>query len=235
MRNAIEEDVATHSWEVSVLAHALASIRRTCFGGEVNPDTVAAVALYHDAAEVITGIYAHAGEILLQRHAQRVRGCGRQGQQELLDLLPEALRATFDGYIREEEWEPQTRELVKAADRLAALLKCEAELRAGNREFEQAASQIRERLESEGLPEVQYFLEVFAPDYGTSLDYLLDRRRTSRGDSGYHPNTPRNTVRILNGLLDPFAVDLYAWMIITHPLRSFLGLPPEFIAVGFGQ
>ncbi|TDT44171.1 5'-deoxynucleotidase [Halospina denitrificans] len=175
MRNAIEEDVATHSWEVSVLAHALASIRRTCFGGEINPDTVAAVALYHDAAEVITGDMPTPVKYYSSVMRNAFADVEDKAQKELLDLLPETLRATFDGYIREEEWEPQTRELVKAADRLAALLKCEAELRAGNTEFEQAASQIRERLESDGLPEVQYFLEVFAPDYGTSLDYLLDR------------------------------------------------------------
>lgn len=57
MRNAIEENVATHSWEVAVLAHALAIIRNRHFGGEVNAEAVATAALYHDAAEVITGDY----------------------------------------------------------------------------------------------------------------------------------------------------------------------------------
>ena len=177
MRNAIEEDVATHSWEVSILAHALASIRRTCFGGEINPDTVAAVALYHDAAEVITGDMPTPVKYYSSVMRNAFADVEDKAQKELLDLLPDALRTSFDGYLREDKWEPQTRELVKAADRLAALLKCEAELRAGNSEFEQAAAQIRERLESDGLPEVQYFLEVFAPDYGTSLDNLLDRGR----------------------------------------------------------
>lgn len=55
MRNAIEENVATHSWEVATLAHALAIIRNRHFGGQVNADRIAAAALYHDATEVITG------------------------------------------------------------------------------------------------------------------------------------------------------------------------------------
>jgi len=57
MRNAIEENVATHSWEVATLAHALAIIRNRHFGGQVNVDRIAAAALYHDATEVITGEY----------------------------------------------------------------------------------------------------------------------------------------------------------------------------------
>lgn len=176
MRNAIEEDVATHSWEVAVLAHALASIRRTYFGGNIAPDSIAAVALYHDAAEVITGDMPTPVKYYSGVMRQAFADVENRAQAELLELLPEELRQTFAGYLREDEWDTQTRELVKAADRLAALLKCEAELRAGNREFEQAAQQIRERLEQDGLPEVRHFLEVFAPDYGASLDYLLDRR-----------------------------------------------------------
>ena len=176
MRNAIEEDVATHSWDVAVLAHALASIRCSCFGGDISADSVAAVALYHDAAEVITGDMPTPVKYYSSVMRAAFADVENRAQTELLDLLPEELRQTFDAYIREDEWDAQTRELVKAADRLAALLKCEAELRAGNREFEQAAGQIRERLQSEGLPEVQYFLDVFAPDYGASLDYLLGGR-----------------------------------------------------------
>ena len=40
---------------VAVLAHALAVIRNRCFGGQVDPGTVAVAALYHDASEILTG------------------------------------------------------------------------------------------------------------------------------------------------------------------------------------
>ena len=63
--------------------------------------------------------------------------------------------------------------LLKAADRLSALLKCRAELRAGNAEFEHAEKQIYKRLNEEDMPEVRYFLEVFAPGYELTLDNLL--------------------------------------------------------------
>ena len=176
MRNAIEEDVATHSWEVAVLAHALANIRNTHFGGDVDASDVAVAGLYHDAAEVITGDMPTPVKYYSSVMRNAFADVEHKAQNELLDLLPATLRPAFEPCIREQDWDEQVRALVKAADRLAALLKCEAELRAGNREFEQAASQIRERLSQDPLPEVHYFMEVFAPDYGTSLDHLLDTR-----------------------------------------------------------
>ena len=54
MRNAVEEDVAQHSWEVAVLAHALAVISRDVFGQNVDPNAVATRALFHEATEGIT-------------------------------------------------------------------------------------------------------------------------------------------------------------------------------------
>lgn len=176
MRNAIEEDVATHSWEVSVLAHALATIRNSHYDGDVNADAIAAAALYHDASEVITGDMPTPVKYYSSVMREAFADVEHRAQKELLDLLPETLRPALAPYLEESSWSDSTAELIKGADRLAALLKCEAELRAGNREFEQAARQIRSRLEADGLPEVSYFLEVFAPDYGASLDYLLERQ-----------------------------------------------------------
>ena len=174
MRNAIEEDVATHSWEVAVIAHGLAVIRNARFDGNVNPAEVATAALYHDAAEVITGDMPTPVKYHSRVMREAFGDVEQKAQNELLGLLPDSLRHWFEPVINEHGWTPETRTLVKAADRLSAYLKCEAELRAGNQEFEQAARQIRHRLEADPLPEVQYFLEVFAPDYGASLDNLLD-------------------------------------------------------------
>jgi 5'-deoxynucleotidase len=173
MRNAIEENVATHSWEVATLAHALAVIRNRHFGGQVNPETVATAALYHDATEVITGDMPTPVKYHSKVMREAFRDIEHKASDELLALLPDSLQADFAPYIQESRWQPDVAELVKAADRLSALLKCEAEIQAGNREFEPAAQQIRERLNQEGLPEVAYFLEVFAPGYSQPLDHLL--------------------------------------------------------------
>ena len=173
MRNAIEENVATHSWEVATLAHALALIRNRHFEGQVNADRIAAAALYHDATEVITGDMPTPVKYHSRVMREAFGDIEHKAEAELLALLPADLRDDFSPYLRESRLPPEARELIKAADRLSAWLKCQAEVRAGNREFEPAERQIRQKLEEEGLPEVTYFMTVFAPSYDEPLDNLL--------------------------------------------------------------
>ncbi|NWO07728.1 MAG: 5'-deoxynucleotidase [Alteromonadaceae bacterium] len=173
MRNAIEENVATHSWEVATIAHALALIRNRRYGGTVNADRIAAAALYHDATEVITGDMPTPVKYHSKVMREAFGDIEHKAEGELLALLPEELRDDFSPYVRESRLSEPEKQLIKAADRLSAWLKCRAELRAGNPEFEPAERQIRERLQQEGLREVQYFLEVFAPGYDQPLDNLL--------------------------------------------------------------
>lgn len=173
MRNAIEENVATHSWEVATIAHALALIRNREFNGQVNADRIATAALYHDATEVITGDLPTP----VKYHSSSMRAAfstvEHKAEDELLDLLPSGLRSDFAEYIKESEWPDDTKAIIKAADRLSAWFKCQAEINAGNTEFEPAAIKIMERLQADPLPEVHYFLEVFAPSYSQPLDHLL--------------------------------------------------------------
>lgn len=173
MRNAIEENVATHSWEVATLAHALALIRNRHFGGKVNADRIAAAALYHDATEVITGDMPTPVKYHSKVMREAFGDIEHKAEAELLALLPGDLREDFAPYLQESQLPAGDRELIKAADRLSAWLKCQAEVRAGNREFEPAEKQIRQRLAQEGLPEVTYFMKVFAPSYEEPLDNLL--------------------------------------------------------------
>ncbi|KPP96900.1 5'-deoxynucleotidase [Marinobacter sp. HL-58] len=173
MRNAIEENVATHSWEVATLAHALAIIRNRHFGGQVNVDRIAAAALYHDATEVITGDMPTPVKYHSTVMREAFGDIEHKAEAELLALLPDDLRDEFAPYIRESRWTLEEQELIKAADRLSALLKCQAEMQAGNKEFEPAAGHILKKLEDDALPEVLYFLEVFAPSYQRPLDNLL--------------------------------------------------------------
>lgn len=174
MRNAIEENVATHSWEVATIAHALALIRNRDGQRRVNADRIAAAALYHDATEVITGDMPTPVKYHSRVMREAFGDIEHKAEEELLALLPEELRASFSPYVQESRLAPEEQELIKAADRLSAWLKCRAELRAGNPEFAPAEAQIRSRLESEDLSEVRYFMEVFAPGYEQPLDNLLD-------------------------------------------------------------
>lgn len=172
MRNAEEEDVAQHSWEVAVLAHALAVISRDVFHQPVDPNAVAARAIFHDATEAITGdLPTPVKYSPAMRHAT----ANLEGEvcREMLSLLPSALQPSMQAMMDHEAWPPQEAALIKTADRLAAWLKCQAELRFGNPEFAQAAQQIQARLDEHMTPELRYFLDTFAPAFALTLDSLM--------------------------------------------------------------
>ena len=63
-------------------------------------------------------------------------------------------------------------DLVKAADKLSAYIKCIEERKAGNNEFLSAEKQTRKMLEESDLPEVKYFMDNFIPSFELTLDEL---------------------------------------------------------------
>jgi 5'-deoxynucleotidase len=172
-RNTITENVMEHSWEVAVIAHALALIRNRFFDGKLDANAVATTALYHDCSEVITGDMPSP----IKYHSAGIRDAYKeiehQAETELLALLPKELQADFRAVLVEAGVPHEYHVIIKAADTLSAYLKCHSELSAGNREFSQAATDIGKRLVDLDLPEVSYFLEVFAPSYALTLDELL--------------------------------------------------------------
>ena len=171
MRNTFQENVQEHSHMVAVLAHTLAVIRRDVLGKPADPGLAAAAALYHDAPEILTGDLPTP----IKYYSPDIRDAYKQVEQvsagKLLDMLPPELRGAYEPLVRE-EYDPDTRALVKAADKLSAYIKCVEELKAGNNEFRQAAEQTLEDLKAYGLPEVDYFMERFLPAFGLTLDEL---------------------------------------------------------------
>ena len=171
MRNAVDENIQEHSHQVAVLAHALGVIRRDVFGVDCDPEDYATVALYHDCSEILTGdlptpIKYHSAEIRDAYRAVEQLACDK-----LLSTLPEALRGAFDD-VMDGERAARCHDLVKAADKLSAYIKCIEERKAGNDEFLSAEMQTRAILENCGLPEVRYFLDNFIPAFELTLDEL---------------------------------------------------------------
>lgn len=171
MRNSRTENIQEHSHMVAVLAHALAVIRRDVLGQEADPDACAAAGLFHDAPEIFTGdlptpVKYFSGEI------RRAYGeVERAAEARLLGMLPEALRPVYAPLIRGGD-DPEVHRLVKAADKLAAYIKCLEELEAGNRDFRKAAEETLSVLKGYEMPEVDYFLAHFAQAFGLTLDEL---------------------------------------------------------------
>ena len=174
MRNSVSENIQEHSHMVAVLAHALGVIRRDVFGEDCDPNACAAAALFHDATEIFTGDLPTPIKYFNPAIRDAYRQVEDAAAQRLLDMLPAELRPAYGPLLREED--PEVRRLVKAADKLAAYIKCREELRAGNGEFADAARETREALEALEVPEAVWFLERFGEAFGLTLDGLQDRR-----------------------------------------------------------
>ena len=173
MRNTRSENISEHSQEVAVLAHALCVIGNKRLGKSLNADRAAVIALYHDAAEIITGDmptpvkYYDSAIREAYRHIEDEAAC------QLLQLLPADLREEFERLLLPEKTEDgYLLLLVKAADKLSALIKCLEEEKAGNREFARAEKAARDKLVLMKLPEVDIFMEEFIPAYACTLDEL---------------------------------------------------------------
>lgn len=170
MRNSYTENIQEHSHQVAVLAHALAVIRNRLFGGNVEEGEVIAAALYHDASEILTGDLPTP----IKYYNPRIRDAYKQVEQvacdKLLHMLPDALQESYERILRPAN--PQVEELVKAADKLSAHIKCLEELKAGNGEFRAAAEQTRQAMEQMHLPELQYFCENFLDSFALTLDEM---------------------------------------------------------------
>ena len=172
-RNVIHENVMEHSWEVATIAHVLALAKNRYFDGDLDVNAVVVAALYHDCSEVITGdmpspVKYHSPEI-----TRAYKAIELQADYQLLSLLPEDLRDDFRPVLVETEVPEPYQAIIKAAETICAYLKCKAEVQAGNPEFRRAEEDVRKRLERLDAPEVQYFLQTFAPSYGLTLDELL--------------------------------------------------------------
>lgn len=170
MRNTDPENVQEHSHMVAVLAHALAVIRRDKFGGTIDPGHVAAVALYHDAPEIFTGDLPTPVKYANDTIQAAYKAVEANAAARLTAMLPPEMQPAFAMLMSEPD--PEVQALVKAADKLSAHLKCLEELKAGNREFQSAAQQTLEALESYHLPELDYFLQEFLPAFSLTLDEL---------------------------------------------------------------
>lgn len=171
MRNSVQENIQEHSHMVAVIAHALGLIRNTFYGGDCDPNALAAIALYHDASEILTGDLPTP----IKYHSRRIKSAYNEVEKlacsKLLATLPEELRGAYDELFTACDC-PEKYELVKAADKLSAYIKCIEERKAGNLEFLSAEVSTRRRLEQSPLPEVKYFMEHFIPAFEMDLDEL---------------------------------------------------------------
>lgn len=171
MRSTREENIMEHSQSVAVLAHALVTIRNEVYGGRADVLKTVLYALYHETSEVMTGDLPTPIKYYNRSISGAYKELERRACEKMTDMLPKELKGGIAPYVLADE-ESEEYRLVKAADRLAAYIKCLEELRSGNSEFVKAKKSIEEDLHSRNMPEVEYFFENFVPALSLTLDEL---------------------------------------------------------------
>ena len=172
MHSTYPENVQEHSLQVALVTHMLAVIRNRLFSGGVNPERAATLALYHDVGEVLIGDLPTPVKYFNPEIKTAYQTIEQTAVHKLFGMLPEELRGDYQPFFKPDEADRDHHELVKAADKLCAYLKCLEEVSAGNQEFSQAEQTLKETVERIDLPEVRYFLKTFVPSFRLTLDEL---------------------------------------------------------------
>ncbi|HHW48960.1 MAG TPA: 5'-deoxynucleotidase [Clostridiaceae bacterium] len=172
MRNTLQENIQEHSLQVAIISHALAVIKNKLFGGNVNTDRAAVLGIFHDCNEILTGDMPTPIKYFNPEIRQAYKNVENVSKQKLLSMLPEELAESYSPLLFHSSADDELWMLVKAADKIAAYIKCIEEMKAGNREFKKAGDSIYKIIEEFNLPEVKYFIEHFLPSFSLTLDEL---------------------------------------------------------------
>lgn len=172
MRNSDRENISEHSLQVAMIAHGLAVIGNVRFGKNYNAERCAMIGMFHDCSEIITGdmptpvkYYNHSISDIYHEIEDRAN-------RTLLDMLPDDMQESFKEYFFRQEQDEELWKLVKAADKISALIKCIEEENTGNREFDSARDATKRAIFDLHVPEADEFLRVFVPSFSLTLDNL---------------------------------------------------------------
>lgn len=171
MRNSISENVCEHSLETAVIAHALAVIGNCRLGRDYSTEHVAMLALYHDCTEIITGDMPTP----VKYYNADIKGAYKEIEENaarnLLGRLPDDMAAEYEKYLLPKE-DASVMKIVKAADKISALIKCVEEEKTGNREFDHAKRSTFNAIKKLDCREADIFCEEFVAAYEKTLDEL---------------------------------------------------------------
>lgn len=172
MRNSTKENISEHSLEVAMLAHLLAVIGRVRFGKDLDANKAALIGIYHDSTEIITGDMPTPIKYYNDEMRDTFKEIEDLAAIQLLAMLPDDIREEYEDLFFAQEQDAYLWKLVKAADKISALIKCVEEEKAGNTEFSNAKKMTKKSIDTMELEEVAVFFEEFFPAYLKTLDEL---------------------------------------------------------------
>ncbi len=169
MRNTRQENIAEHSLDTAIITHLLCEIKNKRFGGNVDASRAVMYAIYHDVPEIITGDLPTPVKYYSPVISEAYKDVEKAAVNKLLEGIPEYLRDTYAEIFNEEN-DPELRRIVKAADKISALIKCIEERKTGNSDFLDAERQTLASIKKMNMPEADVFLNEFLPAYSLTLD-----------------------------------------------------------------
>ncbi len=172
MRTARPETLSEHTAETAQLVHLLCLLARARYGAPVRPEAVAVAALYHDAAEILTGDMPTPVKYKSEGMLRAYRAIEAESLHTMRRMLPPDIQPALAPYLDESGLNEEERRLLKAADRLSAIIKCTEECRTGNREFASALEQQMQALADMHCPAADDFVRTMLPCYEQNLDEL---------------------------------------------------------------
>ena len=172
MRNTQRENLGEHSNDVAAIAHAIAVLKNLRFGGNVNAERAAVLGLYHDMPEIITGDMPTPVKYHSRTMKKEFDEVEKIACETLLNSLPEDMKETYSPFFFKEEGDEYLWKIVKAADKISALIKCIEETAGGNRDFAAALESTKMHIEKLNLPEANCFLDEFIESFALNLDEL---------------------------------------------------------------
>ena len=172
MKNSQEESLSVHTLDTAVIAHCLGLLRNRRFGGNCDVQRLVMLAMYHDCSEILTGDMPTPIKYYNPEIKEAYKKVEIVANQKLLEMLPEDLRPVYEPLFIHSNEDPELLKLLKAADKISALIKCVEEENSGNREFSKAKISIAESIKEMELPEADTFINEFLPSYGLTIDEL---------------------------------------------------------------
>ena len=169
MRNSRPENIAEHSLEVAIITHLLCELRNRRFGGNVDVSKAVMTAVYHDVPEIITGDLPTPVKYYDPDIRDAYKRVEHAAVDKLLSGIPEDMRGDYAPLFDESD-DPEIAQIVKAADKISALIKCIEERRSGNSDFADAERSTLEAIQKMRLPEADAFITEFLPSYHLTLD-----------------------------------------------------------------
>lgn len=172
MRSVSQENISEHSLQVAFVAHALAIIKNKKFSGNLNPEKIAILGMYHDSSEVLTGDLPTPVKYYNPLIAKEYKKIEAAAEEKLLSMVPEEFQDDFKPFLISGQASAEEHNIVKQADCICAYLKCLEELSAGNHEFAAAKRRLEQTLQERDSPEMGYFLKTFAASFELTLDEI---------------------------------------------------------------